>query len=184
VWGQLEVSLDVPDLGQAVSFYSTLFDVSPSASERRAAWFDVPESTLRVELREALTPATTRLRLCTEPRRLRLVADRLSQSGVAIAQAGLTPNGSPRAISFHDPGRNSWELYVSITVADPPTSIRGTARSTWRSISERLRAAVRASSALESRLEHERGRDKDLSLRHSHRAAILRTGSSRGHRPR
>jgi hypothetical protein len=68
--GQLEVSLDVPNLGQAVGFYSAFFDGAPSATERRIVWFDVPESTLRIELREALAPTATRLRLCTEPRRL------------------------------------------------------------------------------------------------------------------
>jgi hypothetical protein len=101
VRGQLEVRLDVPNLGQAVGFYSTLFDASPSAAERRAVWFDVPESTLRIELREALTPTTTRLRLCTDPRRLQVAAARLRQGGVAIAQAGLTPEGTPRHRDQH-----------------------------------------------------------------------------------
>jgi hypothetical protein len=178
VSGQLEVSLDVPDLDRAVGFYSTLFDASPSAAERRMVWFDVPESTLRIELREALTPTATRLRLCTEPRRLQVVAARLSQGGVAIAQAGLTREGNPRAISFRDPGRNYWELYASINVAPPPMSIlRATGRS-WRSLTEGLRAAVRAASAVEARFDQERSHAQSLALRHGHRTAIDRWSSS------
>jgi hypothetical protein len=182
--GQLEVSLDVPNLGQAVGFYSTLFDASPLAAERRMVWFDVPESTLRIELREALTPTAARLRLCTEPRRLQVLAARLSQRGVAITQAGLTREGNPRAISFHDPGCNWWELYASIIVAPPPMSIRrGTGRSR-RSVAERVRAAVRAASALEARFDQERSRDQNLALSHSHRTAASRRSSSIGQRPR
>ena len=95
VRGELEVSLDVPNLGQAVGFYSNVFDAWPMAIERRLAWFDVPDSTLCIELREALTPTATRLRLCTEQRRVQQVAAQLSRSGVTVLQAGLTRQEPP-----------------------------------------------------------------------------------------
>jgi hypothetical protein len=169
VCGQLEVSLDVPNLGQAVGFYSRLFDVSPLAAERRAVWFDVPESVLRIELREAPAPTATRLRLCTDPRRVHVVAARLSQGGVAVAQAGLAREGSPRAISFRDPGRNSWELYSSIIGTAPPMPTRRSAGGPWRSLTERMGAAMRTASAVEVRFDRERNQIISLT-RHRSRA--------------
>jgi hypothetical protein len=123
--GQLDVRLDVPNLGQAVGFYSAFFDVAPLVAERRAVWFDVPDSPLRIELREALTPIGTQLRLCTDP----------------------------RAISFHDPGRNRWELYASIAIPAPPRPSHRSAGRAWRSLTHGIGAAIRAASAMESRFD-------------------------------
>jgi hypothetical protein len=117
VRGQLEVRLEVPNLGQAVGFYSNIFAACPTAVERRMVWFAVPDSTFCIELREPLTPTPTRLRLCTEPHRPQRVAAELSRFEVTVAQAELTREASARAISFHDPGRNHWELYTTSMVA-------------------------------------------------------------------
>ena len=68
---QLAVTLNVPDLGRAIGFYSTLLAVSPQAAQRRVAWFDVPDSPLRLELREGDTRTATRLRICATPSRIR-----------------------------------------------------------------------------------------------------------------
>jgi len=166
VRGQLEVRLDVPNLGQAVGFYSNIFDARPTAVERRMVWFDVPDSTLRIELREALTPTAIRLRLCTDLHRLQRVAARLSRSGVTIAQAGLTREGTPRAISFHDPGHNYWELHASIIPASPPTSIHRSIGRSLRSITRRAQAAWSASASVEARFHEQRAHDEALLRRH------------------
>jgi hypothetical protein len=129
-------------------------------------WFDVPESTLRIELREALTPTATRLRLCTEPRHLQVVAARLRESGVVIAQAGLTAHGNPRAISFQDPVRNYWELYASVIADLPSRSIRRPIGRRWLSLTDSVRAAVRAASAVEARFGQERTSAQNLPRRH------------------
>jgi hypothetical protein len=110
------------------------------AVERRIVWFAVPDSTCCIELREALTPTPTRLRLCTEPHRVHRVAAELSRSGVTVAQAGLTRDGSPRAISFRDPGRNYWELYTSIIAVSPPPDLHRSIARSWRSLTRRVRA--------------------------------------------
>src|ERR1700722_18497198 len=115
----IEICLEVPNLGQAASFYTAMFDALPTATERHMVWIDIPDSRLRLELREALTPATTRLRLCTEPHQLKLVTQRLRHGGVVIAQAGLTTGENPRSITFRDPGHNSWELYTPISTTRP-----------------------------------------------------------------
>lgn len=135
--GRLEVSLEVPNLGHAVGFYSNIFAARPTAVERRIVWFAVPGSTSLIELRETLTPTPTRLRLCTEPHRVKRVATELSRSGVAVAQAGLTRDGSPRAISFRDPGRNHWELYTSIIASSPPADGHHSIAQSWRSLRAR-----------------------------------------------
>lgn len=163
VAGRLEVSLDVPNLGQAAGFYARVFDACPTAAGRRVVWFDVPGSSLCIELREAPASAATRLRLCTEPLRLQRVASRLSQSGVTIAHAGLTREGSPRSISFHDPGQNHWELYAWIGASSSSLTSgpRRIARQ-WRLVTRHARAAWLASAALEARFAQQRARDQTL----------------------
>jgi hypothetical protein len=174
MYGQLEVCLEVPNLGQAVSFYAALFDCLPAATDGHVVWFDVPKSMLRIELREVQTPTATRLRLWTEPRGLEVLADRMRQIGVAVAQAGPTSERTGRAITFHDPGRNSWELYTSIGIGRPTVSRRRVTGPSWRALGERARAAVAAAAALESRFVRERQRHQDLRLPHSHRTTITR----------
>src|SRR5215207_10660317 len=94
---QLEVSLSIPDLGQAIDFYSRLLDGPPHAAERRVAWFDVPGSSLRLALREGAAPSVTSLRVCTETSRLRAASARLRRTGVRPAESGLMADGQPRA---------------------------------------------------------------------------------------
>jgi hypothetical protein len=165
VSGQLEVTLDVPNLGRAVGFYSNVFDAEPAATERHMAWFDVPGATLRIELREALTPTATRLRLCIEPPHLQAVTARLSRGGVAIAQAGLTREGGPREIMFRDPGRNCWNLYSPIEAAAPPMPVRRTGQF-WRSLTDSIRAAWASDSGVEARFQQERSRAESLYRHH------------------
>jgi hypothetical protein len=180
--GQLDVSLDVPNLDHAVAFYSKLFDTAPSATERRLTWFDVPQSPLQIELRQATTPTATRLRLCIEPHRLQEVAQRLSQNGVAIAQAGLTNDGNPQAIRFRDTGHNSWELYAPIISTPAPPPIRHRARRCWRWLVVSVRAGL-APGPLEERLRQERNRTDILLARHGYPATTSQRSRSSG-RPR
>jgi hypothetical protein len=161
--GHLEVRLDVPNLGHAVSFYSRVFDTHPTVVERRLAWFEVPESTLCIELREALTPVQARLRLCTDQSRLQRIA---SRSGVTVAQARLTLAGSPRAISFMDPGHNHWELYTPIVASSPPPGTHRSIRRSLRLLTRRARAAWTASAAVEARFHERQAHDQALLRRY------------------
>jgi hypothetical protein len=165
VTGQLQVSLEVPNLGQAIGFYSTIFAARPTAVERRMVWFAVPDSTFCIELREAAAPTPTRLRLCTEPRRLQRVATELSRTGTSVAQAGLTREGSARAISFHDPGHNHWELYTSIVATLPRQTPRRIAQSI-RSLTRRARNAWSASGSVEARFQEQLAYNQALLRRH------------------
>jgi hypothetical protein len=157
-YGQLEVCLEVPNLGHAVNLYTALFDAAPTAAERHIVWIDVPDSPVRLGLREVPTPTARRLRLCTDPRRLEVLADRLRRAGMVIAQTGPTPEGTPRSLTFQDPGHNSWELYTPIDTSPPP---RATARATskwWRNLAQHARTALADTVALETRFDHEHQR--------------------------
>jgi hypothetical protein len=143
---------------QRLSRVAVSVGASPSATERRVAWFDVPGSTLRLELREAPTLTATRLSLCTDPRGLRAVAARLGQAGVATVEAGLTRGGDPRAISFRDPGRNRWELCAPLGVAPAPMSIHRGAARLRRSLTARARWLL-SPGPVEARYHQQRSRD-------------------------
>ena len=166
--GQLEVSLDVPNLGRAIGFYSALLGATPSATARRTAWFDIPDSTLRIELREASTPSATRLRLCTESRHLRALSARLSETGVVIAEAGLSQGGGPRAIRFSDPGHNGWELCTAIGAAPRLTQPGVPAGRLWRSFAGFIRRLV-SPGPVEAAFRREHTREERLFLRHGGR---------------
>jgi hypothetical protein len=105
---QHAVTLNVPNLGRAIGFYSTLLAVSPQAAERRVAWFDVPDSPLRLELRQGGERTATRIRICAPPSRIRAAHERLL--GMRYAESGLMPGGHPRALALTDPGANQLEL--------------------------------------------------------------------------
>ena len=90
---QLEVTLNVPDLGPAVRFYRTLLDSPPAAAERRVAWFDVPGSELRLAVRETATPSATGLRVCIDPDRLRAASRRLHRPEHGSSRAASRPTG-------------------------------------------------------------------------------------------
>ena len=166
--GQLEVTLGVPDLGRAIGFYSALLSAGPSATARRLAWFDVPDSTLRIELREASTPTATRLRLCTDSRHLAALSARLGQTGVAIAEAGLSQAGGPRAISFSDPGQNRWELCTAVGAAPRLAEPGIRAGHLWRSFARFIRRLL-SPGPVEAAFRRERTREERLLLRHGGR---------------
>lgn len=166
VGGQLEVSLEVPNLGQAAVFYSRIFAACPAAVERRMVWFAVPDSALCIELRETLTPTAIRLRLSTGPDRLHRVTAELGRSGVSVARTGLTRDGSPRAISFRDPGRNHWELYTSIVQSASPPDVHRSFARWWRSLSRRARAEWSASASVEARFNEQVAHNQALLRRY------------------
>jgi hypothetical protein len=163
--GRLELVLDVPDLGRAVGFYSTLWNSTPAASERGMAWFDVPESQLRLELRETATPTPVRLRLCAESRQLRALCARLGRAGVRTIQAGLSGSGGPRAVGFSDPGGNRWELCTPIRPVSAVETARVRAGHLQRSVATRVRWLL-SPGPVETRFQQQRTRDESLTRRH------------------
>jgi len=165
---QFEVSLDVPDLGRAIGFYSTLLDVPPLATERRVAWFDVPDSPLRLELRETSVPAATNLRICAEPARLRAASARLRQTRVRTAERGLTTAGNPRAIALSDPGGNRLELCAPLAGGSVART-RQVGADRLRSGGQVLRRLLSAG-PVDERFDHERAREQRMLLRHGRRS--------------
>ena len=167
---QLEVTLNVPDLRQAVGFYRALLGSPPVTAERRVAWFDVPGSELRLAVRESSTPSATRLRVCVDPGRLRAASRRLRQVGARPTGSGLASDGHPRAIALSDPGGNGLELCSPLALAPPAR---------WRQIDSRRlmrwsgrlmrwggRLPARALSAgtIGQRLDHARAHDQLMTL--------------------
>jgi len=162
---QFAVSLNVPDVGRAVGFYSALLDADPKAIERRVAWFDVPGSPLRIELRESSAPAATSLRICAEPSRVRAATARLRQTGVRMAESGLLRDGHPRAIALRDLGGNRLELCAPLAGATGGRVRPAGASRMLRSSAHRLRRLI-AAGAIDERFDRERAREQGMLLRH------------------
>ena len=160
---QYEVTLNVPQLPRAVSFYSTLLDAPPKAAERRVAWFDVPDSPLRLALREGSAPSTARLRVCTDPTRLRAATARLLRTGVRTVASGLSTGGHPRAIEFSDPGGNRLELCAPLSAA-PAARRRIDVAGVLRSAAHVLRRPLIAGT-VDRRFDHARAREQHMLLR-------------------
>ena len=160
---QYEVTLNVPHLRQAVSFYSTLLDAPTKAAERRVAWFDVPDSPLRLALREGPAPGATSLRVCTDLTWLRAASTRLRQTGVRTVASGLAADGHPRAIEFSDPGGNRLEFCTPLT-ATPAAHRRIDVAALLRSGARMVRRTLSAG-PVERRFDHARARDQRISLR-------------------
>ena len=160
---QLEVTLNVPHLGQAIRFYSTLLEAPPHARERRVAWFDVPNSPLRLALREGSTPGATNLRVCTDPTRLRAATARLRQIGVRTSASGLATDGHPRAIELSDPGGNRLEFCAPLAVAPVSRRRRLDAAGLLRSGERLLRRAV-SPRPIDQRFDHARALEQSILL--------------------
>ena len=153
----------MPHLRRAVSFYSTLLDAPPQAAERRVAWFDVPDSPLRIALRERSAPSATSLRVCTDPTRLRAATTRLKQTGVRTVASGLAGDGHPRAVEFSDPGGNRLEFCTSLT-ATPAAHLRADVAGLLRSGAQLLRRSLSAG-PVEQRFDHARAQEQLMLLR-------------------
>lgn len=160
---QLEITLNVPELRQAVRFYRTLLDSPPVAAERRAAWFDVPGSDLRLALRETSAPSATGVRVCVDPGRLRAATRRLRQTGARPAESGLATDGHPRAIALSDPGGNRLEL-CSPLAETPPTHTREIDARRLMRAGARLLAHAFSAGTVGERLDHARAHDQLMAL--------------------
>lgn len=160
---QLEVTLTVPDLGEAVRFYRALLGSPPVATERRVAWFDVPGSELRLAVRESSTPGATRLRVCVDPGRLRAASRRLRQIGARPTGSGLAADGHPRAIALSDPGGNGLELCSPLAVA-PPARRRPLETGRLMRSGVRLLARVLSAGPIGQRLDHAHAHDQLMTL--------------------
>ncbi len=160
--GDLQLRLAVPNLGRAISFYSTLLDTAPVATERRLAWFHVPGSALDLELHEDDEVASANVRLCVEPQWLKVAGARLRRARLSVARSGLARAGDPalpRALMVADPAGNRWELCTPLLpraagVHDPIVS-RG------RAVLEFARRLL-TPSPMEARFERERMRSEAL----------------------
>jgi catechol 2,3-dioxygenase-like lactoylglutathione lyase family enzyme len=165
---QYQVTLNVPHLGRAVSFYSTLLGVSPKAAKRRVAWFDVPESPLRLALREGSAPSATHLRVCTDPTRLRAATTRLRQVGVPTTASRRATDGHPRAIEFSDPGGNRLEFCAPLAAAPVVDRRRidpaGLLRAGWQLLRRSLGAGP-----VDQRFDHARAQEQLMLLRRGRR---------------
>jgi catechol-2,3-dioxygenase len=168
VTDQIAVTLNVPNLGRAIGFYSGLLAVSPRAVERRAAWFDVPDSPLRLELREGSARAATRLRVCASPSRVRAASETLRQRGVRIVESGLMPGGHARALALSDPGGNHLELCAPLGRARGART-RSVDTGRWLRSSRHALLGLLTAGTLERRFDHARTQEQVMLLRHERR---------------
>jgi catechol 2,3-dioxygenase-like lactoylglutathione lyase family enzyme len=166
-WGcmtdQFEVTLNVPDLRQAIRFYRALLGSPPVTAARRVAWFDVPDSELRVAVREGSAPGATRLRVCVDPGRLRAASQRLRQIGARLTGSGLASDGHPRAIELSDPGGNRLELCSPLALAPPARGRQIDARRLLRS-SARLLTRALSADPIGRRLDQAQAQDQLMTL--------------------
>jgi catechol 2,3-dioxygenase-like lactoylglutathione lyase family enzyme len=160
---QLEITLNVPDLRQAVRFYRAVLGSPPVTAERRVAWFDVPGSELRLAVRESSTPSATRLRVCVDPGRLRAASRRLRQLGARPNGSGLASDGHPRAIALSDPGGNGLELCAPLALAPPARRQQIDARRLMRT-SARVLGRVLSSGPIGQRLDQAYAHDQLMTL--------------------
>jgi hypothetical protein len=161
---QYQVTLNVPHLGRAVSFYSTLLGAPPKAAERRVAWFDVPDSPLRLALREGSAPSAANLRVCTDPTRLRAATARLWQLGVRTTASGLATDGHPRAIQLSDPGGNRLEFCAPLAATPVADRRRIDAAGLLRAGGQLLRRSLSAG-PVDQRFDHTRAQEQLMLLR-------------------
>jgi Glyoxalase-like domain len=164
--GDFQVRLDVPNLGRAIRFYTTLLDTTPVATERRLAWFHVPGSALDLELHEEDEVAPTSVRLCVEPGWLRATLARLGRARLRVSPSGLARAGDaalPRALVLADPAGHRWELCIPLLSQAVPARPRVVPRArAMLAFGRRLLAP----SPMEQRLERERTRSEALAHRH------------------
>jgi catechol 2,3-dioxygenase-like lactoylglutathione lyase family enzyme len=160
---QLEVTLNVPELREAVRFYRALLGSPPVTAERRVAWFDVPGSQLRLAVRESSTPSATRVRVCVDPGRLRAASRRLRQIGAQPTGSGLASDGHPRAIALSDPGGNGLELCSPAALAPPARGRQIGVRRSMRS-GARLLARALSPGTIGERLDQARAHDQLMTL--------------------
>lgn len=160
---QLEVTLNVPDLRQAITFYRALLGSPPVTAARRVAWFDVSGSDLRLAVRESSAPSATRLRVCVDPGRLRAASRRLRQIGARPTGSGLASDGHPRAIEMSDPGGNGLELCSPLALAPPARRRQIDARRLMRSSARLLERALSAG-PIGQRLDQAHAHDRLMTL--------------------
>ena len=161
---QLAVTLNVPNLGRAIGFYSTLLAVAPEAADRRVAWFDVPDSPLRLELRQGDTRTATRLRICAPPSRIRAAHKRSRQEGMRYVESGLMPGGHPRALALTDPGGNHLELCAPLGRARAARTWSVDA-GRWLRSGRQVLHALLTPGPLERRFDQARTREEGMLLR-------------------
>jgi len=161
---QYEVTLGVPRLAPALGFYARLLGVDPVAAERRVAWFDVPETPLRLAIRETADAGTAQVRICVNPAGLRATADRLRQHGHRIHPSGLAPDGHARAISIRDPGGNALEFCAPLSAALPPARPHRRRAASPRAFARVLRGLL-GRGPIEERFARAQARDHMLMYR-------------------
>ena len=165
---QLEVTMNVPHLGQAIGFYETLLDAPPRASTRRAAWFDFPGTALSLALRESSASDRGSLRVCTDAARLRATSARLGRTRVKTIASGLASDGHPRSIALSDPGGNRLELCAPLAETPPIPRQQFDVSLLLRTTGRLLRRSLSAG-PMDRRFDQARAQDQMLSLRRDRR---------------
>ena len=131
---RVQLALNVADLGEAVSFYSKLFDTAPAKVRPGYANFAIEDPALKLVLIEDPTrePGTLNhlgVEVATA-REVAAEAARLRGAGLATAEEG----GVTCCYAVQDkvwvegPGGEPWEIYT--VLADAPTEAEGP-RSSW-----------------------------------------------------
>ena len=109
------LSLDVPDLGSAVSFYRELFGVEPAKEKPGYAKFELADPPLALALQENGQAGLSHLGIRVEDTAtVESASSRLKESGLATFDERNTACCYARQdkVWVHDPAGNPWEVYT------------------------------------------------------------------------
>ena len=109
------LSLDVPDLAGAVSFYRELFGVGPAKEKPGYAKFELADPPLALALQENGHTGLSHLGIRVEDAAtVEAASSRLKESGLATFDERDTACCYARQdkVWVHDPAGNPWEVYT------------------------------------------------------------------------
>jgi len=119
------LSLDVPDLDEAVRFYRELFGTDPAKLEPGYAKFELTDPDVALALQEAARPALSHLGIRVE------TTEEVEQSSARLRDEGLITFDERETTCCYarqdkvwvsDPAGNKWEIYTVLEDVEPAES--------------------------------------------------------------
>jgi catechol 2,3-dioxygenase-like lactoylglutathione lyase family enzyme len=126
------LSLDVPDLDEAVRFYRELFGTDPAKLRPGYAKFELTDPDVALALQEAARPALSHLGIRVETtEEVEAASARLQDEGLITFDERDTTCCYARQdkVWVSDPAGNKWEIYTVLedVEAEPPAEDTATA---------------------------------------------------------
>ena len=120
------LSLDVPDLDEAVRFYRELFGTDPAKLEPGYAKFELTDPDVALALQEAARPALSHLGIRVE------TTEEVEQSSARLRDEGLITFDERETTCCYarqdkvwvsDPAGNKWEIYTVLEDVESGESV-------------------------------------------------------------